>query len=218
VNPFATRFVRPDQNRYRFTVDPLAESHQFAAFLSQLFELLRRHRRAAIVGPHGTGKTTLLRSIDSSLHDQFERVTTLGLSSERHHSHRELITAIDSACDTPLTSQCLVVDGFEQLRWWDRTILVREILKRPGVSLIVTSHRRHWRVPVCWQTQWNDELSRLLTHEKLRQVPDDLRIAIWQRFENRLGRQENSSRNLRDLWFMMYDDYEAIMADERQMQ
>ena len=218
VNPFATRFVRPDQNRYRFSLDPLTESAQFDAFLVRLFKLLEHPRLAAIVGPHGTGKTTLLRSIEPALRDQFERVIAIGLSSERRHSYRELITTLDSTGNHSSTSQCLVVDGFEQLPWWDRTFLVREILKRPGISLIVTSHRQHLRVPVCWQTQWNDELSRRLTQEKLCEVPENLRIAMWQRFERRMQHQTNSPRNLRDLWFIMYDEYEAMMAEERQMQ
>lgn len=55
-NPFSTRFIRPGATTYRF---PIGVS---AASLAE--EFLAQHQgRAAIVGPHGSGKTSLLYAL-----------------------------------------------------------------------------------------------------------------------------------------------------------
>jgi energy-coupling factor transporter ATP-binding protein EcfA2 len=226
VNPFATCFVRPDQNQYRFSLDPASESKQKDAFLQNLFASLSHHRLAAIVGPHGTGKTTLLRSIEPVLRERFSVVQTTTLSSSRRSSARELIATWALSKMSPEVSTCLIVDGYEQLRWWDRLSLVRSIKRLPRTSLIITCHKTPWIFPRCIQTRYDEAMSRMLTMEKLQTVPEPLRVEIWDRFEHRLEQPSDhsaSERNLRELWFTMYDEVEAIqaktnMATKRQTQ
>jgi hypothetical protein len=55
-NPFSTRFIRPGATTYRFP------SGVSAATLAEEF-LAQHEGRAAIVGPHGSGKTSLLYAL-----------------------------------------------------------------------------------------------------------------------------------------------------------
>ena len=171
-------------------------------------------RRAAIVGPHGTGKTTLLRTLLPDLECHFDCVMWLTLSSATRHRCREILAAIDGG--KKKISSCLIVDGYEQLAWWDRYCLIRGLRKRQHFSLIVTCHKRPWRIPTCHQTDWNEALSRLLTAEKLATVPQRDRLTLWSTFEKRLKNTAESNPNLRDVWFAMYDEFELIRHRERQ--
>jgi hypothetical protein len=209
VNPFATCFVRPDKNQYRFSLDAASESVDREAFIQNLYSTLRQRRRAAIAGPHGTGKTTLLRSIEPDLQDCFSHVQTLTLSSSRRTSCRELLASWQVNESDANASSCLIVDGYEQLHGWDRVALVRAINRRPHAALIITCHQTPWLFPVCMRTRFDDAMSRMLTEEKLQQVPEPLRFALRDRFEHRMEQSE-TPRNLRELWFTMYDEFEAI--------
>ena len=213
MNPFATRCIRPDCNIYRFDSDSERDESCRAALVEQLLSTLCSCRCAAIVGPHGTGKTTLLKTLVTELQSHFDRVVWLTLSSATRHRCREIWTTIDGG---QKISTCLIVDGYEQLAWWERCRLIRGLGKRLHLSLIVTCHKRPRLIPTWHQTDWNEPLSRFLTAEKLATVPQAARLTLWSAFENHLKNTAETNLNLRDVWFAMYDEFELIRHQERQ--
>lgn len=118
ANPFTARRIAPGAIPYRFDHTGQREA---------LVEACLRLPAAAIVGPHGTGKTTLLR--------------TLRWDLERRSGPVALLTLGDGATRgaAPPLPAWLVVDGFEQWGLWRR---VRVVLgcRRAGVRLLVTAH------------------------------------------------------------------------------
>lgn len=212
MNPFATRCIRPDNNVYRFACDPSHDEMQRHRFLYRLLFTLRTQRRAAIVGPHGSGKTTLLRSLEPELISAFGHLLKMQLSSEKRQCLRQWLPAIEAI--DPREPACLVVDGYEQLSWWDQYKLVRRLSRRKQVALLVTCHRPPWLIPTCLTTCWDDQLSRHLTQEKLNNVPIATRVELSSFFETRLHQCDRAKRNLRELWFEMYDAFEVVKRRE----
>jgi hypothetical protein len=92
--------------------------------------------RAAVVGPHGHGKTTLLEDLGARLDGRGFRVRTATL----HQGERRLGPVRNAALfRAPDPRDLLLVDGAEQLdplSWW--TLRLRS---RAAAGLIVTSHR-----------------------------------------------------------------------------
>ena len=124
-NPFAVRRVHAI--RYRLAGVSWEELLERLAALAF---------RAALVGPHGHGKTTLLEDLGARLAERGFRVRTATL---RQGERR--LGAVRSAAlfRDPDPRDLLLVDGAEQLdalSWW--TLRLRS---RDAAGLIVTSHR-----------------------------------------------------------------------------
>ena len=210
VNPFATRFIRPDNTLFRFACDPELDHSMRQTLIERLLSVLRERRRAAINGPHGTGKTTLLRSIEPDLRIAFSTVLTTRLTSETRHRWRDVVSLVDAAEAPADDTVCLIVDGFEQLPPWDRLRLLQRLRQRKQVSLIVTCHRSPRWIQPCWTTRWDAEIARFLTREKLVDIPAPSRDELLSIFESRIRDNVQPAGNLRDLWFELYDEYEMI--------
>lgn len=123
-NPFRSRRVEAIPYRLAGTT--------WGELLGRLKEL--RHR-AAIVGPHGHGKTTLLEGLASHLAAQGFRIRSASL----HDGQRWLSSKQRKTLFGELTSRdLLLLDGAEQLSWlaWRH---LRWRSHRAG-GLVVTSH------------------------------------------------------------------------------
>jgi len=224
ANPFSTRFVRPDRTDYRFAAGQDADAVAGAAIAQ-----LNHCGTAAIIGPHGTGKSTLLHTLMPRLQAAFAHVQLVRLSStsqavqELRRSLEEQATAGDECAVQP---RCLVIDGFEQLPWLVRQRLIgrsrRWAAKRrrgrraaAGTGLLVTAHRAQLRVPTLFWTGWDDELVSDLTAEKLCDLPEPTRQTMLRLAAEHAARLQHSrpaARNVRDYWFTLYDEYERLRA------
>jgi hypothetical protein len=126
TNPFCTRHVRPGAIPYIF---PAGESAQ------QLVERLRENAwRGEIIGPHGSGKSTLVESLVPELRRAGVRPVVIAI----HDWSRRL--PADWSQTLVRARSVLVIDGFEQLPWFARAwVKLRCRLLRCG--LIVTAHQ-----------------------------------------------------------------------------
>lgn len=135
-NPFTARRIAPGAIPFRF------ESEGDAA---RLVAAVRHHAAAAIEGPHGTGKTTLVRALlpELAAGGTSVAVVTLGDGATRGSFPplpRGLGLPRALVAPGAARPDLLVVDGFEQWGWWRRARVVAGC-RRAGVRLLVTAHR-----------------------------------------------------------------------------
>ncbi|QEG42767.1 hypothetical protein [Roseimaritima ulvae] len=204
-NPFATRFIRPGARGFvaRHTADPIPDSDLIpgpdpARQIEQLAERFEQVRQAAITGPHGNGKTTLLHSLLPLLRQRFSPIHMWRLNRGERPPAALLAQVV--RCNP---ERLLIIDGFEQLPRVLRYSIVRWMRWRSG-RLLVTSHGPVSGLPTLWQAAVPHALARRLTLELLAEY-EDFRDTMMACFEEHWQRGQ---RNLRDLWFAMYDDFE----------
>lgn len=124
-NPFATRFTRPG------AIPPLDRQGR-PLDLAALTTRLRALGAAAIVGPHGHGKTTLLMALADRLAGDGLPVVVL-----RVWAWRDCFLAIRAIAAAPAGAM-VCIDGWEALgpcRW-----PLRQAARWLGRGLLVTSH------------------------------------------------------------------------------
>lgn len=142
-NPFSTRFVAPGAVEYFFQEGISAKSI--------IDKLAFNQWRGQIVGPHGTGKTSLLWALYrelQSLHGtgsefepsrvefiQFQGKIDGGTPAEKELAHDSM------SLPTSFPRHIRFVDGFEQMSWLARRQMSSQS-KIPGEGLIVSSHRK----------------------------------------------------------------------------
>ncbi len=127
-NPFATCWTKPGAIAFRY--DDGQSAPQIVAMLAA------QNWMGAIIGPHGSGKSTLIESLKPALIAAGCQVHALALHDGQRHLPRSFL----SDCPTHSTTRKqIVVDGFEQLRWFDRARL-KWYCHRTGTGLLVTSH------------------------------------------------------------------------------
>jgi hypothetical protein len=123
-NPFRSSRIRPGAVPFLFPPGQNAE---------MLVELLERNQWwGEIIGPHGSGKSSLL----ASLVPVVERAGRPVVLVELHNGQRRLPIRLDARLRSPTV---LVVDGYEQLSRWNRFWLKRHC-RRCGLGLLATSH------------------------------------------------------------------------------
>ena len=123
-NPY--RVERLEQLTYRFSTGGWEE----------ILATLRRHRyRGAVVGPHGSGKTTLIEELRDRLIAQGIPVALLNLNEQTRGRNQQL--ADDWLRETPADT-ILILDGAEQLNAWRWRRFERRTRAHRG--LIITTH------------------------------------------------------------------------------
>lgn len=126
-NPFATRHTRPG------AVPPLDRTGD-PLDVGAVLLALERHRLVSIVGPHGTGKSTLLAALAERLATE-RRPTDMVRLRRRQDALRLL-----AACRRAEAESTLLVDGWERLGWpW--SFFATAIARLRGWRMVVTSHR-----------------------------------------------------------------------------
>ena len=150
-NPFSTRFLSPGQLSF-VGLDDQA--------LNELAEkLIQQNGNGQIVGPHGTGKTTLTfelqkrmaRLSDTDINYHFVRKTIgprrtirTGKQASGFEDGEEPVFRQNQ---TPHSKTILVLDGIELLSWLQRIALIKTCLRKQ-IGLLVTSHRTVWGLPL----------------------------------------------------------------------
>ncbi|HEX3871085.1 MAG TPA: hypothetical protein VHV77_11645 [Pirellulales bacterium] len=188
TNPFATRRVRPGAIEFQFPSGCTLEN------LAARFEA--GGGRGQIVGPHGSGKSTLIASLASALTSRGYELLTVTL----HAGQRRL------PCPLPRRPQnakplVVVIDGNEQLgrfsAWW-----LRRTCARRGFGLLVTTHRA-CTLPLLYTVE--PSLSTTLKLFEHLLPESDNRIASAD-VEALYARHRG---NVREVLFGLYDLYEA---------
>ena len=186
-NPFSTCHVRPGAIEFRF---PQNEDKGTLAS-----RLERQEWRGQIVGPHGSGKSTLLAALLPELRRRRSVVLV-----ELHEHQRRLPADLWASTQEPTL---LVIDGFEQLRWWTRWRVCRHCWQQRS-GLLVTTHR-NLRLPDLYRTRVTVELAQAIVEGLLGDDP------AWPLGMPDLARQLFRHRgNLRDVMFELYDHFESI--------
>lgn len=190
-NPFATRHVAPGQIPYYFC-NP-----------DDFRRMIVRGDAASwtgqIVGPHGSGKTTLVRHLSSHLQKHFSAIEFFivrGIGEVQ--ACRSMGATADQAFPPPQPDgdprKLYVLDGIERLSWLQRLLLVADC-RRKQIGLLVTSHRRLRGLPVFYETSFDQErFEKILQHLGTEQYSDHYR-----RLANEFG------DNCREMLFDLYD-------------
>jgi len=191
TNPFATRWTRPGAIPFQFAG---------GIVIDELFDQFEANgRRGAIVGPHGTGKSTLVTNMVAALEFSGRRSLVVRL----HDGQRKLPVS-KAEIDRLGPRSVLVIDGYEQLGWWHRRRVLAHCRRR-GCGVLVTSHR-DCGLPVLYRTSGNLKTVQRLIEECLPPHRGTISaLDIEQAFCRHGG-------NVRELLFELYDVFEARRA------
>lgn len=183
-NPFSTRFIRPGSIPYRFA------ENESAAGLAE--KLAAQEWRGCIIGPHGTGKTSLLLALEPEIKRLGKRPhhVTLGASNSG-----PWWPSVPWSADT-----LLIIDGYEQL-----SLIARAMLRwqcwQTSTGLLVTSHTPVG-LPLLVQTEATWELAT----ELVRRLWDSADELPWEAIES-TWRQHPG--DMREFLFGMYHLYQS---------
>ncbi|HZZ27552.1 MAG TPA: hypothetical protein VFE46_06045 [Pirellulales bacterium] len=190
-NPFSTRWVRPGAVPYLFSTGVDA-----AAVVARL---QAAGWRGAIVGPHGSGKSTLLASLIPLIKEQNVAVQLIAL----HNGQRKLPPGALAASHQSTRRRLLVIDGYEQLSWWQRQRLAAAC-RRHRWGLLITAHAAPTdrSLPVLFRTAADLATVQFLIDDVLPSHGGQIGHAeVAAAFQAAAG-------NVRETLFALYDLYE----------
>jgi energy-coupling factor transporter ATP-binding protein EcfA2 len=201
ANPFATRFTRPGAIEYIF---PPSQS---AASLVEKFA--KQDWLGEIVGPHGSGKSTLVAALVPELERAgrklVRRVIRNDADGQKEANGIEVVppkyAAVMAGSKKWDDKTVLVLDGIEQLSWWWRR-RVRAECRRRGAGLLVTTHEP-LDLPLLFRTQPSEPLAQQIVAQLLADHPSPVTPAdVTAAFKS-------SDGNLREMLFALYDGHQA---------
>ncbi|MDO5554778.1 MAG: hypothetical protein Q4G68_13550 [Planctomycetia bacterium] len=220
-NPFSTRYVIPGVVPFFFErafIKQIQREHpiRFESYFCRSLAkrenassvvgleyladtFLERSSRAQLVGPHGSGKSTLMQELRRILTERGTRI----LSLELHDGTRCLDCETLQRMDTFLASGggCIFLDGFEQLAYIQR-LHFRTWCRAAGVGYLISTHRAALGIPVLFRTVPSFRITRrvvdYLLDDSCFSVSEDGLVALFRRHQG----------NIRNVLFDLYDRYE----------
>lgn len=184
TNPFSTCWTRPGALRFRFPEDQGP---------SQLLSKLSNQGWwGAIVGPHGSGKTSLLESLKPALNAAGWHVQMISL----HLGQRRLPPGRPPASDRVM----VIVDGYEQLNPFQRFAL-RCRCRRARCGLLVTAHSPT-ALPTLITLAPDESLVQQLVGELASRATTPITSA------DVAASYACHGSNVRDIFFDLYDQHE----------
>ena len=151
-------------------------------------------RRAAVVGPHGSGKTTFLNTLGERLSSSYH-VEKLFFHRDERHLSGEQKTQLARLKDPAHT--ILLVDGEGHL-----TLRERHWLRRQSGEMAGYLVARHHRCTL--PTLLSLKVTPQLAHQLLKRIHP---AEAAQRKNDLPLLLRKKSANLRELWFSFYDSY-----------
>jgi energy-coupling factor transporter ATP-binding protein EcfA2 len=186
INPFCTSAIRPGALPYRFFGGAATATSLIDRFKTQL------QGCGAIVGPHGTGKSTLLATLRDGLEELFGPAVWVQAQA-----------AQKAPWFVPARSKLLVIDGFEQLSFI-KQLRWRLAARSKQIALLVTMHQPSRWIPTLFETATDLFAGQQLLQEMLADHPEKLPA-----FRDELAKVwPQYAPNIREAFFALYDFYE----------
>jgi hypothetical protein len=186
-NPFASRRVRPGAIPFQFPSG--VDAAELVARLARL------EWRGAIIGPHGTGKSTLLATLAPELARARRAVRSITLHNGQRRLPQEFVATLQIDRDG-----LVVVDGYEQLSCWSRRRLQRRC-RAVGAGLLVTAHGST-TLPLLFRTAPDLKLAGRIV-DRILAAPEHRTVAIASADVRRAWTKHGG--NLREVLFDLYD-------------
>lgn len=197
-NPFANCRTRPGAIPFQFP--PGQDAAQLVG------QLARLGWRAAIVGPHGTGKSTLLAALTPAIVGAGRNVRSFAL----HDGQRRL--PAEFLANLPERDGIAIVDGYEQLNFWSRWRLDRRC-RATGCGLLVTAHRPT-ALPLLFRTSVDADLAERIVEQLLASRSDGDPAIAGDVVRCACSKHRG---NLREMFFDLYDAFENRRIHSRNL-
>ena len=158
-------------------------------------------KRASIIGPHGSGKSTLVASL---VHEWNQVRPETIVHQLRFSTGLSASRSLNGSIDSWSQSSILILDGYEQLNFWSR-IKVAWTVRRRSIRILATAHQHLSGFETLWETSVSDSSSHWVIELLLglSECPDAL-AQLLKSTEWECSRSKHG-QNLRESLFDMYD-------------
>ena len=203
-NPFRSATTRPGRLPYQTTSGDLRQ------LLTACCHALAQQRQSAIIGPHGSGKSTLLAHLLPALREG--KLTAWAPKDIQRLTWHvgQTPTEFPHTLEQLSPGGLLVIDGFEQCGWLQKLTIMKRC-KQTQSHLLVTAHRPLRRFYTLLTTAADRAAAFDLFKILLQETPQ-YASAMEDRFTQRWQQSEG---NFRQLWSMLYDDFEKLVQTSK---
>ncbi|ADB15443.1 conserved hypothetical protein [Pirellula staleyi DSM 6068] len=194
INPFATRYTRPGELPYL-----LPDGLTIAKLVDRLKQ---QHWRGAIVGPHGSGKSSLL----AACREEFLKRERI-LSEYSLHNHERTLANLFTNARSWNDRTLVIVDGYEQLSWRS-TLQLAFLVRIRRAGLVVTVHAPT-NLPTWYETVPSAELAEQVAKLAIHRALVDPQATQEKLDRETIHAAYHGDGNIRETLFRLYDIWRA---------